>query len=314
MKKQKKRQKGITLIALVISVIVMLILAGVSLNAMVGENGILTQAQQAKLASELAQEQEELEYMLANYNIDADRIGTVDEFLQGKVSEGELQKFTMIPDPNDTSRRVRMIQKGENFYYILEDGDYYKLEKMNTDVSGGIGEGYTIVTANNFVGGTMDFNPGSGKSATLIFNDKINADYNFNILSGEVTVYIDNDMTLTNEGVLDVNGDGRSAINIYPNASHADEIMRMARPFVRSMEQMILTFETSDTEYLKRFWRCISETTDCSLFTIAFPKEERNITEYMEKLHNVFVFLSDLFISAEPLDDKMNDRSWVLKF
>ena len=40
-----KRQNGITLIALVITIIVMLILAGVSLNAVIGDNGIISQAQ-----------------------------------------------------------------------------------------------------------------------------------------------------------------------------------------------------------------------------------------------------------------------------
>ena len=42
-----KNNRGITLIALVISIIVMLILAGVSLNAVIGDNGIITQAQNA---------------------------------------------------------------------------------------------------------------------------------------------------------------------------------------------------------------------------------------------------------------------------
>ena len=53
----------------------------------------------------------------------------------------------------------------------------------------------------------------SGKS-TLVFSDEINAEYNFDIRSGEVTIYIDNDMTLTNENVEP----RRSAINIEPNA------------------------------------------------------------------------------------------------
>lgn len=44
-KKQSNNSKGITLIALVITVIVMLILAGVSLNATIGDNGIITKAQ-----------------------------------------------------------------------------------------------------------------------------------------------------------------------------------------------------------------------------------------------------------------------------
>ena len=44
----KEAQKGITLIALVITIIVLLILAGVSIAMLTGQNGILTQAQNAK--------------------------------------------------------------------------------------------------------------------------------------------------------------------------------------------------------------------------------------------------------------------------
>lgn len=42
-----KEQKGITLIALVITIIVLLILAGVSIAMLTGQNGILTQASNA---------------------------------------------------------------------------------------------------------------------------------------------------------------------------------------------------------------------------------------------------------------------------
>ena len=44
---KKKNVKGITLIALVITIIVLLILAGVSIAMLTGENGILSQAQKA---------------------------------------------------------------------------------------------------------------------------------------------------------------------------------------------------------------------------------------------------------------------------
>ena len=53
---------------------------------------------------------------------------------------------------------------------------------------------------------------GENEKSTLVFSDKINAEYNFDIRSGEVTIYIDNDMTLTNQGLK------RSAINIEPKA------------------------------------------------------------------------------------------------
>ena len=45
--KENKKELGITLIALVITIIVLLILAGVSIAMLTGENGILTQAQNA---------------------------------------------------------------------------------------------------------------------------------------------------------------------------------------------------------------------------------------------------------------------------
>ena len=49
---QKEAQNGITLIALVITIIVLLILAGVSIAMLTGQNGILTQAQNAKTTTE----------------------------------------------------------------------------------------------------------------------------------------------------------------------------------------------------------------------------------------------------------------------
>ena len=93
---------------------------------------------------------------------------------------------------------------------------------------------------------------------------------------------------------------------VYPTSQHTDEIMRMARPLVRSLEMMILTFEKVDSIYLKEFWRCVSEMTDCSVFAIEFPEEKRNITAYMEKLYEVFAYLSELFITTNPLDEKMS--------
>lgn len=48
MNKKIRNQRGITLIVLVITIIVLLILAGVTFNALSGENGIITRAKDAK--------------------------------------------------------------------------------------------------------------------------------------------------------------------------------------------------------------------------------------------------------------------------
>ena len=58
MKEKLKQKKGITLIALVITTIVLLILAGVSIAMLTGSNGILSQAQRAKTETENAAQNE----------------------------------------------------------------------------------------------------------------------------------------------------------------------------------------------------------------------------------------------------------------
>ena len=61
MKLNLKERKGITLIALVITIIVLLILAGVSIAMLTGQNGILTQANNAKDETEQANAKEKVE-------------------------------------------------------------------------------------------------------------------------------------------------------------------------------------------------------------------------------------------------------------
>ena len=58
-KKQKlKESKGITLIALVITIIVLLILAGVTIATLTGDNGILTKTNNAKAQTDEVAERE----------------------------------------------------------------------------------------------------------------------------------------------------------------------------------------------------------------------------------------------------------------
>lgn len=60
-----KEQKGITLVALVITIIVLLILAGVSISLVMGDNGVLTQAQGAVVAQKIGGAREKVESAVA---------------------------------------------------------------------------------------------------------------------------------------------------------------------------------------------------------------------------------------------------------
>ena len=59
-----KKERGITLIALAVTIIVMLILAGVTIAALTSENGIVNQATKVKETDKVAKTEEEarLEY------------------------------------------------------------------------------------------------------------------------------------------------------------------------------------------------------------------------------------------------------------
>ncbi len=56
-----KNQKGVTLIALVVTIIVLLILAGVSIAMLTGDNGVLTQANEAKITNIEGRVEEEID-------------------------------------------------------------------------------------------------------------------------------------------------------------------------------------------------------------------------------------------------------------
>ena len=65
-----RKNKGITLIALVITIIVLLILAGVALSGITGNEGILTKAEKAVNETNIAGAKEQAELMIEEYSTD----------------------------------------------------------------------------------------------------------------------------------------------------------------------------------------------------------------------------------------------------
>ena len=58
LKKLKQRNNGITLISLITTIIILLILAGVTIGILTGNNGVIENAQKAKKDTEIANEKE----------------------------------------------------------------------------------------------------------------------------------------------------------------------------------------------------------------------------------------------------------------
>ena len=92
----KNNIKGITLIALVITIIVLLILASVSIALLTGQNGILTQAQNAKAATEQSGAREKLELAVAGAMASPEDM-TVEKLKSELASYDILTQSTKFP-------------------------------------------------------------------------------------------------------------------------------------------------------------------------------------------------------------------------
>ena len=116
--------KAITLIALIITIIVLLILAGVTLNMVMGENGIFGKANNAKNKTEVAQYEEELRICVLELQADAAANGTTFdmETIKNKFVEKvkELENTTEIEFPTEESE-TRLDGTYKDYEFYIDD-------------------------------------------------------------------------------------------------------------------------------------------------------------------------------------------------
>lgn len=121
---EKNHSKGITLIALVITIIVLLILAGVTIATLTGENGILTKATQARDNTIIAQEKEQVQTAYAAAMMDAydqeDKTVT-QAMLQQEMNNLTGDNATEVTDNGDGSFNV-YFKDTENNYRVDNEG------------------------------------------------------------------------------------------------------------------------------------------------------------------------------------------------
>ena len=140
--RKKDNQYGITLIALVITIIVLLILTGVSIAMLTGQNGILTQAQKAKTETENATKNEVA--ILNDYEDKInDALGIEEQAEPGKYYETNTEvelggKELTIPGGASLSKiegEYEDIDKGVVIYITnkqITDEEWQDTEKMQT--------------------------------------------------------------------------------------------------------------------------------------------------------------------------------------
>ena len=234
------KQNGITLIALVITIIIMLILAGVSISAIVGEDGILSRASKATETHKKAEILEAIDLELASYNIDTILSNPVqinsilkslinkeiiDTVLSASGQTTDVSEALAIPQFDENNNYTGYIDYGvmkDNCSILLSvDGTgIYKARfgEVNISSGGSVSAGTTVVTKEAFYS-ESDNEADKGKftidkDASVMFVDEIEGELSIQVKNGtHAKVNIFKDMTLTNEGIE------RSAIDLESNAT-----------------------------------------------------------------------------------------------
>ena len=141
-KKLKIEATGITLIALIITVIILLILAAITINGLVGENGIITRAKEAKISTELANYKEEVQlYKLTKTSENSRFVG--ETLTAGKTdlnyntkSDAETGNIkTVIPDISDTYFEKLEVIKGELLINTQDKNEIRVAQRLGIEVN-----------------------------------------------------------------------------------------------------------------------------------------------------------------------------------
>lgn len=192
--KTKRNQRGITLIALVVTIIVLIILATVSMNAVFNENGIIKQAEKTKETLKITEEKEaiKLSYLAGNLAEEDKKLEIFEEELKNYYS-GENVKIY------ETDEKYEVAFFNTNRYYEMDNnGNIQGPMKLIMDSTPGKLEGtgseddpFTIMSIEDLVYFSKQVNNGEtysgkyivlGKSldfkSSLSYVDLKNSEYN----------------------------------------------------------------------------------------------------------------------------------------
>ena len=197
----KEKQQGITLLALVVTIIVLLILAGVTLSSITGNNGILTRTKEAVAAQDEANRREYLDQLMLEYSIDrTSRDEGITDFLNGLKADGRIQDFTYYDG--------ELVLKYDDYYYLAErQGSFYKIaRRLDTEIDGG-----AILISKNNIKNAEDGKITLKDRDSVVVIDTVKTDnFNFDIpANATVTIKLMDNMNIDNQNNAD-----RSAINL----------------------------------------------------------------------------------------------------
>ena len=163
---KKSKNKGITLIALVITIIILLILAGISIGMLSGDNSIIGQAGNAKTQTDIAEEKEILQ--------------TATLAAIGKEKYGDLTKEKLDDELNNYSEIQGTEQVDDGIVVTFKSGRVYLV-----DLDGNVSR-YSEITIGDLVVKNGNTVVADG-SKSVAFNTALTINFTASISEGSIT-------------------------------------------------------------------------------------------------------------------------------
>lgn len=197
METKLKNKKGITLIALVITIVVLIILATISINSVFGENGLIAKAEQGKQEYRAGSVQDEVsmwkgEKSAAKY--DGLSVKTRDELIEDQLQRGLLteEEATIAKNTGSVKIASQIIDYGEDDLVAATD-----LNPGELSGTGTAGDPYLIQSIEDIVAFSNAVNGGN--------------DYDDEYVKLDLTLDFNSDKSYINPATIefgDVNGNG----------------------------------------------------------------------------------------------------------
>lgn len=132
-----KANKGITLISLVITIIILLILAAVSINVIFGQDGMIQKTKDAKTKTEIAQEKEILQFSLADIMLENNgKLVFDEETLKNAIERNSNIEGIEVEKITDDMYMVTFTTSGR-YYEVNSDGNVKTtVAKVNDETPG----------------------------------------------------------------------------------------------------------------------------------------------------------------------------------
>lgn len=296
----KKQSKGITLVALVVTIIILLILVGIAISALSGENGLISKTKLAKERYATSESKEKLEFAITELRIEQESKGEIltKEDLP-KINNDEIDVGSIENFPIEVICQGHKFNIDENFNVIYIGEATQTIVTYTTDP-----EGYTnednitvkIKITNSegikkiiYPNGSNEINCNGKKIITIDYNVNKNGTYIFKVIdkneiekqkeiviqkidkvNPEIANVLIEDIT-TNEFTIKVDAEDGEATN----ESVKSGIKNYEYYIKRETESDYTKYESNDKEYT---FSNLKPDTEYNVYVIVYDKATNSTT------------------------------------